>query len=216
VEEWLMTIAIHDVLRATDPHLQSVFSPGRAVNILDGALAILAQVPAPKHTLEALARHATFASVFAMQRQDIAVSWWCGSRLYAGRKPPDRLLAWPEVRRVRSEILQQNLQSMMTGSETLKAHHADAWQALLVRTPLTDLMNVTRPLPPFRWTPTTVAMLSGPGRDIAMRALRWQSDPQTYSTCYASFVRLGDSAPAIVKTALEELFAWNNPANQRT
>ncbi len=210
VEEWLMIVALHDLVRATDPEVGSFLSPQRAVQVMQGALGVVAQVPAPRDVGEALARHATFASLMSIRRTDTAVHWWCGSKTFAGRKPPARLLSWPEVRRVRSQSVEQDVSSMMSGTEAARESYEEVWRALLARTPLTDLATASRSMPVFRWTPPVVGMLSGPGRNLAMRALRAGDETKALAAVRTAATSLNGagSVRTVLDAAIEELEAW--------
>ncbi len=171
--QWWMLIALHDLIRSTDPEVNSLFSPDRNVHIIQGAMEMLAQVPAARTVGEALSRHATFAGMLSLERKDTMVAWWCGSRRFIGRPAPERLLAWPRVRRVRSQSAEVDLTSMVSGNEAVQASFLEGLQALLARTPLTDLAAAGRRAPAFAWSSPTVSLLSGrAGRKLALRALR--------------------------------------------
>jgi hypothetical protein len=214
VEEWLMIVAVHDLVRATDPEVGSFLSPGRAVQVMQGALGVLAQVPAPRDVGEALARHATFASLLSIRRTDTAVHWWCGSKTFAGRKPPARLLSWPEVRRVRSQSVDQDVGSMMSGSEASRESYEEVLRALLARTPLTDLATAGRSMLVFQWTPPVVGMLTGPGRNLAMRALRWGDGAKALVAARSAAASLNGagSVRTVLEGAIAELEAWGGVA----
>lgn len=213
--EWMMIVALNDLIRSTDPEVNTVFSPDRDGQVLQGALEVLAQVPAAATLGEALARHATFAQMLSLRRQDTTVIWWCGSRRFAGREPPDRLLAWPKVRRVRSQETELDLTAMSSGSEAKQSAYLDALRALLARTPLTDLATAGRRAPAFAWSSPTVSLLSGTaGRNLAMRALRSRGpgNPLAALRKAAESITPPPSAHVrrTVNAVVQELEAWGS------
>lgn len=215
--EWLMIVAINDLLRSTDPELKTFLSPGRAGQVVAGVLEILDQVPASRTIGEALVRHATFQQMMSARRTDTVISWWCGSRAFAGRQPPDRLLSWPRVRRVRTNREELDLAAMAAGSEATKATYLDAVRALLARTPLTDLATAGRAAPPFAWTSPTVSLLGvSSGRNIALRVLRMNASSQLFNAVRGA-ARTMDPPPSadvrrLVGAAIQELEAWAGAA----
>ena len=215
--EWMMVVALNDLIRSTDPDVNSLFSPDRAGQVVQGAIEILAQVPAAGTLGEALARHATFAQMLSLRRRDTTVIWWCGSRSFAGREPPDRLLAWPKVRRVRAQHAELDMTAMSSGSESTRAAYLDALRALLARTPLTDLATAGRRAPTFAWSSPTVSLLSGAaGRNLAMRALRTPGPGNTLvSLRKAAESITPPPSPHVRRTVhavIQELEAWGSAA----
>jgi hypothetical protein len=176
LEEWLMIVAFNDMVCSTDPALKGLLSPGKAEKSLRGVRETLALVPSVRTLGEALARHGTFARMMQVQRTDTVVSWWCGSTTFVGREPPQRLLSWPSVRKVRQQRLTSNLSEMAGTTEENDAYRT-ALRSLLERTPLTDLATAGRNTPPFAWMPSTTALVTGAGRRLALRALRLSSNP---------------------------------------
>jgi hypothetical protein len=137
--EWRMVAALSDLLQVANPQLASVFADRRRTRLLVSIEAALGQIPRVTSAREALVRHATFARVPELARLDRAVRWWTGSATFLGTAPPDRLLAWPSLRRV-------SVDETRTGLGDLPAHvhaHAHRWSLALAdwlsRTPLTDL-----------------------------------------------------------------------------
>jgi hypothetical protein len=202
-DEWLMIVVLNDLIRSTDPEVKGLFSPGKAAQIVQGALGILAQVSAARTLGQALARHATFARVMSLQRTDTTISWWCGSSVFAGRTPPARLLSWPQVRRVRTQRATLDVATMGARHKGMGEVYEEALRALLARTPLTDLATAGRQAPPFVWTSPTVSMMSGPGRQLALRALRMGDN--AISAVRKAGLPQGATA---VQSVVEELGPW--------
>lgn len=137
--EWRLAAALSDLLQVANPNLTGAFFAGRRTRLLASIEATLAQVPPVATAREALTRHATFGRVPELARLDSDVRWWTGSATFLGTPPPERLLAWPSLRRV-------SLDEKRTGIAELPNHspaHAQRWTSVLAtwlsRTPLTDL-----------------------------------------------------------------------------
>jgi hypothetical protein len=169
--EWAIAAALHDVLQSTNPSLDAALRRGAAVRILELAHQTLERVPPPAHTGEALSRHTWMAHVLDLARNDTSVSWWTGSRTFRGVRPPGRLTAWPQVRRVNVVTTPRpllELEPLAVDREKLAA----TVSLLLARTPLTDLATCARTAPTFVWSESTLALVATrAGRTLALRAL---------------------------------------------
>ncbi len=204
--EWLMIMALNDLICSTDPEIESFLSSDRSAQAVHGALEILALVPAAKTVGEALARHATFHALTRVCRTDTTVSWWCGSRCFVGRTPPNRFLSWPRVRRVHTKREELTLGCMAAGSESAKADYLEGIKALLARTPLTDLATAARTIPVFAWSSPTLSMLCGTsGRTVALRALCLDANPATVSALRRAGESIVPSPTAGIRTCLESV-----------
>jgi hypothetical protein len=176
---WALGAALHDTVHALHPAL-SGWTHGRASEqMLRFAEQTIAVVTAPVLLHEAVTRHTFFARAFELSRVDVLVSWWTGSRRFFGRRPPARLLAWPELRRVRIEPATLHLAQLAdqrTAAE--KAHLSTVLGAWLSRTPLTDLATAGREFPSFRWTGAALGLFETPtGRTLGLRALDLSPPP---------------------------------------
>lgn len=89
------------------------------------------------------ARHSILHHLFDLGRDDVRVSFWAGRREFRGQEPPARLLAWQRVRRVREERWRTSIVSEALGDPLARG----LLEALLVASPLTDLLAPTRPDP---------------------------------------------------------------------
>lgn len=170
--EWLMAAVFHDLVQCTHPDLPGAFSADAPRELAVRALGIVARVPYPTHVKQALARHTIFARMFELTRGDTEVSYWAGKRTYRGTAPPQRLLQWPDLRRVR--VRQERHAWTALVPPVAREEHTRALSALLDRSPLTDLATCTHPArhAPFAWSPATLALVSSPvGTTLATRAL---------------------------------------------
>lgn len=169
--EWAMAAALHDVLQAANPSFDAALRRKAAVRILALAHQTLERVPPPAHAGEALSRHTWMARVLDLAREDTAVSWWTGSRVFRGVPPPGRLTAWPQLRRVQVLTTPRpllELEPLAVDREKLAA----AVTLLLERTPLTDLATCSRTAPAFAWSESTLGLVATrAGRTLALRAL---------------------------------------------
>jgi hypothetical protein len=169
--DWALTAAFHDVLQAVNPIFDAPLRRGSAARILDLAATTIERVSAPSTVGEALARHTCLARMTEVTRTDTTVRWWAGTREYLGVDPPERLQAWPELRRVgivRTLRPLLELEPLAVRRERLAA----TMSALLTRTPLTDLATCTRAGPRFAWSDETLAFAgTRTGRTLALRAL---------------------------------------------
>jgi hypothetical protein len=168
---WALSAAFHDVLQSANPTFDAPLRRGAAVRILDLAIATLERVPVPETVGEGLARHVWLARAPEISRTDTAVRWWVGKREYLGVDPPPRLQAWPDLRRVQVERIPRPLLDLAPIAVD-RARLAEAMDALLLRSPLTDLASCTRAAPSFAWRAQVLAFVtSGAGRALALRAL---------------------------------------------
>jgi hypothetical protein len=169
--DWALGAAFHDLLQTANPIFDAPLRRRSAARILDLVHATLERVPASTSAREALVRHTWLARAPEVARTDTEVKWWVGSRTFLGVDPPDRLTAWPEIRRV--EIIRRptpllELAPLAVDRDRL----SEALSTLLARTPLTDLATCTRAAPAFAWRRSTLALLgTRAGRTLAFRAL---------------------------------------------
>lgn len=168
--EWTMLAALHDLAQSTHPDLTGVFrskTPGRLIHVVS---LTLDRVPPPAHAYEALSRHSIFARMFDIRRVTTEVRWWTGSAKFVGTKPPSRLTAWPEFRRVNVNEIPEPFAILPVGKA--QGDFNETLAQFLTRTPLTDFALCDRPVPSFRFTAENVALLSTQaGRTLALRAL---------------------------------------------
>ncbi len=168
----------HDLVAAFHPDLGGVFRRDAPHRLLEATARALAEVPPPATVRGALLRHAWLGELprFSLVRTD--VRWWVGGASFVGRKPPGRLLLWPDVRRVRrderaAELLKvPELFGEREDLAVLTELQMRAMAAFLAATPLTDLALAGRLAPPFAWTDTHAKLVaSSTGARLARRAI---------------------------------------------
>lgn len=169
--DWALAAAFHDILQAANPSFDSPLRRGAAARILDLAIAAIERVPAPATAGEALSRHTWLARAPEVARTDTEVKWWVGSREFLGVDPPERLQAWPRLRRVEVTRTPRPLVELSPLAVD-RARLTEAVGALLARTPLTDLATCNRSAPGFVWHSSTLGLVATrAGRTLAFRAL---------------------------------------------
>lgn len=171
--EFALTAALSDLLQATNHELGGTLRSSRYTRLLAGVNELIESI-APPHTIEeALSRHALFCRVFELSRTDTKVSWWTGKAHFRGQKPPSRLLLWPNARRVSTLEESVELAEMCSGfSGAEPVLFEQALRHWLSRTPLTDISNLLRIQPLFRWSGPSLSLVAiSPGRTLALRLL---------------------------------------------
>lgn len=149
---------LHDAVAAYHPDMAGLFRPNAPKRLLRATVDALANVPPPATVRGALLRHAWLGELVKFELVRTEVKWWTGSATFVGRTPPKRLLAWPEVRRVRRhdrtvEILRlPELFADVGADPALTELYTRAMSAFLAATPVTDLVLAARSFPPFEWT----------------------------------------------------------------
>lgn len=159
---WRLVCAFSDLLQVVNPHLAGPLATSRPRKLLSFALATIEAVPAPTTALAALARHATLAGATRLVRVDTRVVWWVGAAEFRGQKPPERLLAWPSLRRVHTAEQEASLAELANHVAAPKDAWAPAIARWLTRSPLSDLASAGREAPPFTWTPETLSLVASP------------------------------------------------------
>lgn len=194
---------IHDLVAAFHPDLSGVFRRDAPSKLLEATARALSDVPPPTTLRAALLRHAWLGDLprFTLVRTE--VRWWVGGRSFVGRAPPSRLLAWPEVRRVRRderavEILRlPDLFSERAATGPLIELHARALSAFFAASPLTDLAMAGRLSPSFTWTASAAALVaSAAGARLARRAIALGEEGGKFAREVIASVA-GDAAAAL-------------------
>lgn len=206
--QWLMAAALNDLLQATNPRLDGVFVKNSG-KLLASCFETLSRVAPPSNIRELLSRHATFARLLELEREDTTVTWWSGSASFRGCVPPARLLAWQRLRRVRSHSERTLLTEMSQGSRLDEQRFLDAIGQLIGLSPLTDLSNAARKAPCFAWNGACIGVIvTLPGHALAMRALR-STDPSAATAALrrAHAAVAGSPFEPAVQSVLEELAA---------
>jgi hypothetical protein len=130
-------------------------------------------VPPPADLGECVRRHASFAQVFGVGRLDTTIRWWTGSASFRGEPPSKRLMAWPELRRVRVDESVVSLDNLMLHPSVTREQFVGALASWLRLSPLTDLASAGREESRFLWSPGTLGLVATPaGARLGRRALR--------------------------------------------
>jgi len=164
VGEWLLLAALNDLLQVNNPDLMSAYARHRPARLLEMARDCIVAAGPPKTAAEALARHATFSRVVALERPDTLVRWWAGERWFIGAPAPPRLMAWPKLRRVQARTRRIGLAGM-AGDAVWAPNYRHAVRSWLSATPITELVH-------GELTATGLSLVAHPtGRALAGRAL---------------------------------------------
>lgn len=170
--EWALAAMLHDLVQATHPGFNAVFRRSGPLRILSVIEKTLERVPLARTAGEALSRHTWLSRMFELARTDVEVKWWTGSETFLGEDPPARLTAWPELRRVQQTRTPRPLMDLPTaGGAVDVSRFTTVVEALLTRSPLTDLATIDRAAPLFTWRHETLTLCATPaGRTIILRA----------------------------------------------
>ena len=107
---------------------------------------------APETVDQLVFRHVLLGNLLRLSRRDVEVTFWAGRRRFVGQTPPDRLLWWPDLRRVhisrQTNMWVHDLPEDLLGLVT----------RYLRCTPLTDLLLPARPGPAFDWLEVAPAL----------------------------------------------------------
>lgn len=168
--EWLLVAALNDLMQLTNPTLVSGVRTERVRKRLARLVERVIERAGPPRTIrDALARHALFSRVVDLCRVDTQVSWWTGSETFVGHAPPERLLLWPRLRKVRKSEERVRLVDMAPPAAREFERLLRGW---LAATPLTTLGTSPRSGVPFCWTGSVLALISAPpGWRLALRVL---------------------------------------------
>lgn len=174
-EEWLLIAALNDLLQLTNPDLVrgiwSLRNEQRLARLVDR---LIDRAGPPRTVRAALSRHALFSRIVELSRLDTEVRWWVGSDKFVGNPPPERLLAWPKLRKVERSTEQVRLGDMAAPGVAPFEPLLERW---LRATPLTTLGTAQQSGVPFRWTGSLLALTHvPPGRRLALRVLMASRD----------------------------------------
>lgn len=170
--EWALAAVLHDLVQSTHPGFDAVFRRSGPSRILEVIELTLERIPTPANVGDALSRHSWLSRMLDLARTDVTLSWWTGSEKFLGTDPPARLLAWPEIRRVQQTKTPRPLMDLPTVGSAVDAHRFTMCvEAILRKTPLTDLATLNRSSPNFHWTHETLSLVSTrAGKTMALRA----------------------------------------------
>ncbi len=200
---WLAAL-LHDAVAAFHPDLGGFFRGGARRQLVHLTIEALAEVPDPATVRGALLRHAWLGDLPRWSCARVEVRWWTGHASFVGERPPGRLLAWPQVRRVHT---QERRVELMRLPELFPDRGDFGWigeaygramAAFLARSPLTDLALAARTWPAFAWTSAIDALTSiAAGARIARRAIASGED-QGKSAMEVIAAVAGDKGRALV------------------
>ena len=170
--EWALAATLHDLVQATHPGFNAVFRRSGPARILSVIEKTLDRIPPPRTAGDALSRHTWLSRMFELARTDVEVKWWTGSETFLGEEPPARLTAWPELRRVQQTRTPRPLMDLpSSGGAVDMSRFTTVVEALLARTPLTDLATVNRAAPLFTWRHENLTLCAtNAGRTVILRA----------------------------------------------
>ena len=172
-DEWALAAMLHDLVQATHPGFNAVFRRSGPVRIMSVIEKTVERITPARTVGEALSRHSWLSRMFELARTDIQVKWWTGSETFLGEDPPRRLTAWPEFRRVTQTRTPRPLMDLPTSGGAVDImRFSTVVEAILSRTPLTDLATIDRAAPLFTWRHDTLGLCAtNAGRTIVLRAL---------------------------------------------
>lgn len=206
--QWALAAALNDLLQCTNPSLDGLFSR-RSSTLIGKVEQMLGAVPPPDTLREALGRHATFALVLSMERHDKRLTWWCGSQDFRGCEPPERMLLWKKLRRVGVQTARVTLDGMAGDTRLDEGHYHAVLGRFLSLSPLTDLAAAARSEPVFCWTGPTLALVAcGPGRTLALRALRLHDPARSLQALQRAPVPRSPALQPAVQSVLRELATY--------
>lgn len=202
--EWALAAALNDLLQVTNEELSSFATRSRHATLLESTQRLCERIPPPANLSQALSRHALLGRVLDLTRTDTRVSWWTGSALFRGQAPPERLLQWPNLRRVHVDRQAVPLAEMADWAPVEPAAYQRALATLLSASPLTDLATAGRDKPPLAWSHHTLAVVASPaGQNLALRAFAHQEPSTTAwartaeATGQRAVQRLSEAAAAL-------------------
>lgn len=206
-QDWALTMALNDLLQVTNHHLSGPLTRSRHQRLLGSALRIVEKVPDPRTALEALARHALLGRVMSLLRRDTTLTWWTGSASFRGQPPSERLMKWPELRRVRADEKKVALAEMVEGIKYVEQQSFVAAISLwLANSPITDIATCARSEPVFHWSRSTLKFVATrQGCNLAQRALMSESHPAVRTALLRALGRLpqGTMAHAIAQLFMD-------------
>lgn len=171
--EWALAAVLHDLVIATHPAFDAVLRRSAPARMIEIAALTLERISKSATVGEILSRHTWLGRMFEITRTDVEVRWWTGSQRFLGEDPPQRLLAWPEIRRVQQTRTPHGLMDLPTaGSAIDLAKFTSCVVLLLGHTPLSDFATLERQVPVFQWTRDNLALAAThAGRTAVLRAL---------------------------------------------
>jgi hypothetical protein len=140
-----LAVAVHDMLFLFHPGAEAISVRDRRLDQVAQFAGTLASLTPSRDPQALVARHTMLHLLPSLARTDVQVSFWVGKREFHGEEPPRRLVAWPNLRRVRQERRRVNCFAE-SASHPLAG---GVVQQLLEGSPLTDLLHPVRLEPRF-------------------------------------------------------------------
>jgi hypothetical protein len=182
-----LALSVQNLLFLAHPGAQTLSVSERRRRRVARYALMAAALHEPRDFEELVARHTLVHHLFDLGRDDVRISFWAGRREYRGAEPPGRLLKWPNLRRVREERWRVGVVAEAISDNHLR----EVVNALVLASPLTDLLEPTRLEPRFTLGPI----------------VKWLRLPQVARGVADRYLALGleQSGPAF-GTALVDLY----------
>jgi len=165
-EELRLAVAVHNLLFMAHPQTEGFFVTKRALAKVAMFTRECAAQPLTKQPRRVLARHGLLHNLFDLTRRDQLVSWWLGKETFLGQSPPQRLMRWGGLRRVRTETSVADYDELFATAEM-----GPVINALMKRSPLTNMLCRHHAAPPLNWEDVAFTL-----RDVDLaRALSYAS-----------------------------------------
>ncbi len=134
--------AAHNLLVLWHPALSAGLVARRArKRIREFTTRLVQSIPPARDAREAIAMHTVLWNLPRIRRVDRTVRFWAGTRRFVGQTPPRRLTIWPRLRRVSVEEDERSWMAEPAPAGNGVAGDDPLVQALLARSPITDLSN---------------------------------------------------------------------------
>ncbi|MCA9674556.1 MAG: hypothetical protein KC464_05935, partial [Myxococcales bacterium] len=171
-EDLALAAALHNALFLVHPDAEGVTITEKLRRRIIDTTQGLATQPLTRHRTRVLTRHALLHNVFALTRTDVQLSWWTGRARYLGQQPPQRLLRWRAVRRVREEHSAAGYDELLGAPDV-----APVMAMLLRRSPLTMLLSSHPAAPALHWEDAVFVLRDAElARAVAYHAITPEGD----------------------------------------
>jgi len=145
-EELRLAVAVHNLLFLAHPRIDSWLVTHRALARVTQFTSECAAQPLTRRPRRVLSRHGLLHNVFDLTRRDQQVTWWTGKATFLGQKPPERLMRWRSLRRVRTETTTVDYVELFSSTEMTQVI-----ATLMKRSPLTNMLCHHHAAPPLNW-----------------------------------------------------------------
>lgn len=158
-----LALAGHDLIAVTDPLLDRWGSRRALPRMLELVERLVEAAGAPRTRGQALSRHVVVSRLLRLERRDVVVKNWAYTYRFFGRRVPANVVAFPKLRRVRSEVTLRPVHELLEAAETKWGLPiTQVARTLVAASPLTPLLEPG--------TGTTLGRLGG-------AELEWLADP---------------------------------------